>query len=91
MKSGGRFRSPSEIGSKKREPQRSGSGKEVLLRTSSVKASGIGPFPHESEKHESWGMPAEDFKGHVTTDGSLIGRKGGKVGSLWLGSGTAGL
>ena len=27
----------------------------------------------ESEKHESWCMPAEGFKGHVTTDGSLLG------------------
>ena len=25
----------------------------------------------ESEKHENWGMPAEGFKGHVVTDGSL--------------------
>ena len=25
----------------------------------------------ESEKHKSWGMPAEEFKGHVTTEGSL--------------------
>ena len=25
----------------------------------------------ESEKHKSWGMPAEEFKGHVATDGSL--------------------
>ena len=27
----------------------------------------------ESEKHKSWGMPAEGFKGHVATDGSLLG------------------
>ena len=26
----------------------------------------------ESEKHKSWGMPAEGFKGHVATDGSLL-------------------
>ena len=26
-----------------------------------------------SEKHKSWGMPAEGFKGHVATDGSLLG------------------
>ena len=25
----------------------------------------------ESEKHKSWGMPAETSKGHVATDGSL--------------------
>ena len=27
----------------------------------------------ESEKHKSWGIPAEGFKGHVATDGSLLG------------------
>ena len=27
----------------------------------------------ESEKHKSWGMPAEGFKGHVATDGPLLG------------------
>ena len=26
----------------------------------------------ESEKHNSWSMPAELFKGHVATDGSLF-------------------
>ena len=26
----------------------------------------------ESEKHKSWSMPAEGFKGHVATDGSLL-------------------
>ena len=30
----------------------------------------------ESEKHKSWGMPAEGFKGHVATDGSLLGIAG---------------
>ena len=30
----------------------------------------------ESEKHKSWGMPAEGFKGHVATDGSLLGNSG---------------
>ena len=30
----------------------------------------------ESEKHKSWGMPAEGFKGHVATDGSLLGTAG---------------
>ena len=39
----------------------------------------------ESEKPKSWGMSTEEFKGHVATDGSLLG-KAGK-----LGSGTAGL
>ena len=27
----------------------------------------------ESEKHKCWDMPAEGFKGHVATDGSLLG------------------
>ena len=30
----------------------------------------------ESEKHKNWGLPAEGFKGHVATDGSLLGRAG---------------
>ena len=30
----------------------------------------------ESEKHKSWSMPAEGFKGHVATDGSLLGSAG---------------
>ena len=34
----------------------------------------------ESEKHKSWGMPAEVFKGHVETDGSLLG-SAGKLGA----------
>ena len=30
----------------------------------------------ESEKHKSWGFPADSFLGHVATDGSLPGRAG---------------
>ena len=30
----------------------------------------------ESEKHKGWGMPAEGFKGHVATDGSMLGEAG---------------
>ena len=30
----------------------------------------------ESEKHKNWGMPVEGFKGHVATDGSLLGADG---------------
>ena len=30
----------------------------------------------DSEKHKSWAMPAEGFKGHVATDGSLPGKAG---------------
>ena len=44
----------------------------------------------ESEKHKNWGLPAEGFKDHVATDGSLLGRRW-QVGSMWLGSGTDGL
>ena len=28
----------------------------------------------ESEKHKSWVMPAESFRSHATTDGSLQGK-----------------
>ena len=70
-----------KVGAKTRERQRrSGSGKEVLLRILSVKANGTGATSAlkmlESEKHKSWGMPAEGFKGHVATDGSLLGIAG---------------
>ena len=65
---------PSEGGSKKRKPhRRSGSGREVLLRTLSMRK-------WESEKRKSLGIPAEGFKGHVATDGSLLGT-GGKWGA----------
>ena len=30
----------------------------------------------ESEKHKSWGIQAEGFKGHVATDDSLLGTAG---------------
>ena len=30
----------------------------------------------ESVKHKKWSMPAEAFKGHVATDGSLLGTAG---------------
>ena len=30
----------------------------------------------ESEKHKSCGIPPKDFKGHVATDGSLLGTAG---------------
>ena len=44
-RSGGRFRRPSESGSKRQELERkSGSGKEVSSRTLSVKANGTGVF-----------------------------------------------
>ena len=29
-----------------------------------------------SEKHQGWCMPAGDFKGHVATDGSFLGKAG---------------
>ena len=43
----------------------------------------------ESEKHKSWSTPAEGFKGHVATDGSLL-ENAGKWGGMWLGSGAVG-
>ena len=68
------FQRLSESGSKKRKLQ---SGKEVLLR--SERQWNRGHFSMkkwESEMHKSWGMPAEAFKGHVATDGSLLGTAG---------------
>ena len=70
----------SESGSTKRElRRRSGSGKEALLRILSVNASGTGII----SVGKSWslksiraGAPAEGFKGHVATDGSLLGTAG---------------
>ena len=70
-KSDGRFQRPSESWSKKQEPQgRSGSGKEVLL------SGHFSMRKWQSEKHKSWSMPVEGFKGHVATDGSLLGPAG---------------
>ena len=39
----------------------------------------------ESEMHKSWGMPAEVFKSHVATDGSLLGplESGEHVAGQW--------
>ena len=75
------IRSPSESGSKRWKPRRkSGSGKEVSSRTLSVKANGTEASSvwqkWESEKHKSWSIPAEGFKGHVATDGSVLGKAG---------------
>ena len=39
----------------------------------------------ESEKHKSWSMPAEGFKGHI------FAGKRWQVEGMWLGSGTVGL
>ena len=44
-----------------------------------MKANGTGYFSMkkwESEKHKNWGLPAEGFKDHVATDGSLLRRAG---------------
>ena len=37
----------------------------------------------ESEKSKSWSMPAEGFKGHVATDGSLLGKAGVWGACVW--------
>ena len=29
-----------------------------------------------SEKHKNWSLPAEGFKGHAATDGTLLGMAG---------------
>ena len=47
--------------------------KEVWLRILSVKAN---MKKWESEKHKSWEMSPEGFKGRVATDGSLLGTAG---------------
>ena len=76
------FGSVQEMGAKGETHRRkNGFGKEVLLsNTHSVKASGAEEHVRlkmwESEKHPSWCMPAEGFKGHVATDGSLLGKWG---------------
>ena len=72
----------SESGSKKKRKhqRRSGSGKEVLLYIFFGESQwNTGHFSMrkcESEKHQSWCLPAEGFKGHVATDGSLLGTAG---------------
>ena len=36
-----------------------------------------------SEKHHKWGIPAEGFKDHVATDGSLLGVAGKRRACGW--------
>ena len=36
-----------------------------------------------SEKHHNWGIPGEGFKGHVATDGSLLGAAGKRGACGW--------
>ena len=81
MKSDGRFHKFSGNWSKKQEPQRrSGSGKEVMSNILSVEINETVAISAlrkwESEKHKSWSMPAEGFKDHVATGGSLLGNDG---------------
>ena len=68
--SDGRSQKPSENGNNKPKLQRK---IEVSSSTLQVKADGTGVT-------SGWGMPAEGFKGHVNTDGSLLGT-GGKWGA----------
>ena len=70
-----------KVGAKKRELQRkSGSGKEVSLRTLSVKANGtevISASRSGSPRSTRAGVCQQRaFKGHVATDGSLLGKTG---------------
>ena len=37
----------------------------------------------ESEKHKSWCLPAQGCKGHVATDGSLLGMAGKRWACGW--------
>ena len=37
----------------------------------------------KSEKQKIWGIPAEGFKGHVATDGSLLGTAGNWSAGGW--------
>ena len=79
-RSEGRSQRPSESWSKKRKlPRKSGSGKEVFSRILCESQRNRGRFSTkkwESEKHKSWSLPAESFKGRVATDGSLLGKAG---------------
>ena len=80
-KSDGGFQMLSENGSKKREPQRrSGNGQRGIvthpLNESQWNKGLFSMKKEEHEKHKSWGIPAEGFKGHAATDGSLLGRAG---------------
>ena len=73
-KPGGRFRRPSESGSKQRERRRkSGSGTEVSSCTPLIESQWnrgyFSMIKWESEKHKSWCMPEE-------ADGSLLGKAG---------------
>ena len=73
----GRSQRHSESGSRKRTLQRR-SGKEVgivthFLSESQCNRGHFSMIKWESEKHKSWSMPAGGFKGHVATDGSLLG------------------
>ena len=49
-----------------------------------------GHFSMKKWEHKNWCMPAEGFKGHVATDGSLLGIAG-KWEVMWLVSGAIGL
>ena len=65
---------------KTRTSKKSGSGKKGLvthpLSESKWNRGLFSVKEWESKKHKSWGMPVEGFKGHVATDGSLLGTAG---------------
>ena len=50
--------------------------REIPLSGSKWKRGHFSVREWESEKHQSWGLPAEGFKDHVATDGSLLGTDG---------------
>ena len=80
-RSGGRSQRLSGSGSKKQEPQRKEwkwqrGIVEHPLNESQWNRGHFSLKKWESEKHNSWSMPAEGFKGHGATDGSLLGTAG---------------
>ena len=81
-KAGGRFRRPSESGSKRArnveervEVQR-GIVPHPLSESQWMNRGNFTMKIWESEKHQSWGTQVEGFRGHVITGHSLLGTAG---------------
>ena len=81
-RSEGRSQRLSGSGNKKREPQRKSEWKwqrgivEHPLSESQWNRVTSGWKSGSRRSDKSWGIPAEGFKGHVATDGSLLGTAG---------------
>ena len=81
MKSGAKSQVPAGNGNKKRErPSRNEKWQRgIVTHPRNESQWNRGHFSMkkwESEKHKGWGLPAEGFKGHVVTDGSLLDMAG---------------